>query len=98
MRGLRFFSLLAVCTAPAIATAQQPAVQAAAQRCPAPQRPVTAEQLTGYVGFLRQAAEMMKTNDAEGFADGAEQVQWRDGWLGYVCSDAKAITAWREQN
>ena len=95
MRGLGLCILLAVCATPAVSVAQ---AAAPAPRCPAPQRPVTAEQLTGYVNFLRQAADMMKANDAEGFADGAEQVQWRDGWLGYLCSDAKAITAWREQN
>jgi hypothetical protein len=89
MHRLSFWLALALCAAPAVARAD---------RCPAPARPVAAEQMTAYVGFLRQAADMMKQNDDEGFADSAEQVQWRDGWLGYLCSDAKAITEWREQN
>ncbi|HEY3357927.1 MAG TPA: DUF6600 domain-containing protein, partial [Polyangia bacterium] len=89
MHHLRYLVVLALCAAPALARAD---------RCPAPARPVAADQMAAYVNFLRTAADMMKSNDDGGFAESAEQTQWRDGWLGFLCSDAKNITAWREQN
>jgi hypothetical protein len=89
MKSVRFLLVLAVGALPALA---------AAQRCPAPARPVAADQMAGYASFLRTAADTMQSNDEEGFVDSADQVSWRDGWLGYLCSDATSITTWTQQN
>ena len=57
MTSVRFLLILAVGAIPALA---------AAQRCPAPARPVAADQMAGYVSFLRTAADTMQANRRTG--------------------------------